>query len=73
MASIGHHLARRAIETTQDHFGSSSGPWVVVPESELDGQNDVHIKEIALWGTIVIWVTAILYMTVMSAVSTALY
>ena len=72
MASIGHHLARRAIQSTQDHFASPAGSWEIVPENELRGPNDAHIKEMAVWATIIVWVTAILYMTVMSAVSPAL-
>lgn len=63
MASIGHHLMRRAFDATQDHFSS---PTAINPADE--GQDDTEIKRLAVWAVALIWATFILYMAMMSAV-----
>ncbi len=57
MSDIAHHLLRRGIDATQQNFNNRSG-----------GQDD-QIKRIATWGIALIWVTGVLYLAMMSAVS----
>jgi len=68
MASIGHHLIRRAFDVTQDHFSSPAGSIHGFNPAD-EPQDDTKIKQLATWGIVLIWVTAILYMAMMSAVS----
>ena len=67
MASVGHHLVRRALDATQEHFSSSQG---INPADEPQGQQDAEIKRLAMWSIALIWVTIILFTAMMSAVST---
>ena len=60
MSDIAHHLLRRGIDTVQQNYNSAS-----------DGQDD-QIKRIATWGIALIWVTGILYLAMVSAVSISL-
>ena len=71
MASIGHHLARRAFDATQEHFSSPAGFQAINPADEPQGQDDERARAVAMWAIALIWVTGILYMAMMSAVSTA--
>ena len=57
MADVAHSLARRALEVTQQHVNN------------VDSPEDHPLKQIALWGFLLLWVTMILYMAVVSAVS----
>ena len=57
MSGIAHNLVRRAVAVTQQHY------------STPQGDNDDQIKQIAMWGMILIWVTGVLYFAMMSAVS----
>ena len=56
MSGIAHHLVRRAVVVTQQHYNTPQG------------DNDDQIKQIATWGMILIWVTGVLYFAMMSAV-----
>lgn len=69
MSSIGHHLVRRAFDATQDHLTSSSGFRGINPADEPQGQDDARIKQLAIWGIAIIYLTGILYMAIMSAIS----
>ena len=69
MSSIGHHLVRRAFDATQDHFSSSTGFRGIDPADEPQGQDEARIKQLAVWGIAVVYMTGILYMAIMSAVS----
>ena len=66
MASLGHHLARRAVEVAQNHITSPSAFENV--NSGSNSQDEPEIKMIATWGIVLLWVTAVLYMSIMSAV-----
>ena len=55
MSGIAHSLVRRAVDVTQQHYSSPQG--------------DDQIKQIALWGVILLWVTGVLYFATVSAVS----
>lgn len=57
MSGIAHNLVRRAVDVTQQHYNTPQG------------DNDDQIKQIALWGMILIWVTGVIYFAIMSAVS----
>jgi hypothetical protein len=57
MSGIAHGLVRRGLEVTQQHYNS--------PQSDDDEQ----IKHVATWGLALIWVTFILYLAMVSAVS----
>ncbi|KAK4696323.1 hypothetical protein P7C71_g1577, partial [Lecanoromycetidae sp. Uapishka_2] len=57
MSDIAHHLLRRGLDATQQNFNNGS-----------DGQDD-QIKRIATWGIVLIWVTGVLYLAMMSAIS----
>ena len=57
MSGIAHNLVRRAVAVTQQHYNSPQG------------DNDDQIKQIAIWGMVLIWVTGVLYFAMMSAVS----
>ena len=57
MSGIAHNLVRRAVYATQQHYNT------------LQEDNDEQIKQIAMWGMILIWVTGVLYFAMMSAVS----
>lgn len=65
MASIGHHLARRAFDVTQDSFRASQST------NPADEPQDDARKQRLTWGIALIWVTAIIFMAIMSAVSQA--
>jgi len=69
MSSIGHHLVRRAFDVTQEHFSSPAGFQGINPADEPQGQDDARVKELALWAMAIIYITGILYMAMMSAVS----
>lgn len=68
MSSLGQHLVKRSIQAAQDHFSSPGGYEVVNPADEP--QDGEKIKALAIWGIVLVWVTAILYLAMMSAVST---
>ena len=57
MSGIAHNLVRRAVDATQQHYNT------------VQGDNDDQIKQIAMWGMVLIWVTGVLYFAMMSAVS----
>ena len=57
MSGIAHSLVRRGIDATQQHYNSPQG------------QNDDSIKQIAVWGMVLLWVTGVLYLAMVSAVS----
>ena len=70
MSSIGHHLVRRAFDVTQEHLGANGGfAHSINPADEPQGQDDTQIKAIAMWGIGLIWVTGVIYLATMSAVS----
>lgn len=69
MSGIGHHLVRRAFDATQEHFNSQGGFRGINPADEPQGQDEARIKQIAMWGIALIYLTGILYMALMSAVS----
>ena len=56
MSDIAHNLVRRAVAVTQQHYNTPQG------------DNDDQIKQIAMWGMVLIWVTGVLYFAMMSAV-----
>ena len=58
MSGIAHNLVRRAVAVTQQQYNT--------PQPQ--GDNDDQIKQIAMWGMILIWVTGVLYFAMMSAV-----
>ena len=60
MSDIIHHLVRRGVDATNQHYAG------VQP---LEGENEPEIKQLALWGVILLWATSILYFVVVSAVS----
>lgn len=68
MASIGHHLARRALDVTQEHFSSQVGSIHGSNPAE-EPQDDTQIKQLATWGIALLWITAMLYIAMVSAVS----
>ena len=57
MSDIAHHLLRRGFDATQQHYNN------------VGDQDEDQIKQIATFGMVLIWVTAILYFAMMSAVS----
>jgi len=57
MSGIAHNLIRRAVAVAQQHYNTPQG------------DNDDQIKQIAMWGMILIWVTGVLYFAMMSAIS----
>ena len=57
MSGIAHSLVRRGVEATQQHYNS--------PQDN----NEDQIKQIALWGMVLIWITGVLYLAMVSAVS----
>lgn len=69
MASLAHHLVRRGLDATQEHFISPQG---INPADEPQGQDDAELKRLAMWAITLIWVTSILFMALMSAVSSIL-
>lgn len=68
MASLGHHLVRRALDVTQEHFSSPGGSIHGFNPAD-EPQDDTQIKQLATWGIALLWITAILYTAMMSAVS----
>ncbi|MCJ1460407.1 hypothetical protein MMC28_010789 [Mycoblastus sanguinarius] len=58
MSSVAHHLVSRAVDATQQHFSTP-----------VDGNDDTQIKRVAVWGVVLVWVTAIIYMAFMAAIS----
>ncbi len=68
MASLGHHLVRRALDVTQEHFSSPVGSVHAFNPTD-EPQDDTQIKHLATWGIALLWITAILYFAMMSAVS----
>ena len=57
MSGIAHNLVRRAVGISHQYYNTPQG------------DNDDQIKQIALWGMILIWATGVLYFAMMSAVS----
>jgi hypothetical protein len=68
MASIGHHLVRRALDVTQDHFNSPDGSLHAFKAAD-EPLDDTRRKQLIKCGIVLVWITAILYFAVMSAVS----
>ena len=58
MSEIAHSLVRRAVDVTQQHY-------------ETNGE-DHQVKRMAIWGMILLWATAMIYMATISAVSLSL-
>ncbi|KAG8528145.1 uncharacterized protein KY384_007061 [Bacidia gigantensis] len=56
MSSAAHSLARRALDVTQQHYAN------------IDAGNEEGIKQIAIWGMILLWATVVLYMAMISAI-----
>lgn len=56
MSEVAHHLVRRGLQVTQAHYATSS-------------DDETQIKQIAVWGMVLLWTTAVLYMAMVSAVS----
>lgn len=64
MSDIIHQLVRRGVDATNEHYAQS--------QPAQDGQEDQpKIKEIAVWGMVLLWVTTVLYFVMLSAVSRA--
>lgn len=61
MSEIAHHLIRRAVDVTQLHQAQAS--------TVSDGDDGLHLKKLATWGVVLLWVTGILYLAIVSAVS----
>ena len=57
MSNLGHHLVRRAAEMTYEKAGSGENP-----------QDDQKLRMMVTGGLVLLWVTGILYMSIMSAV-----
>ena len=56
MSDVAHSLVRRAVDITQQHYANENG-------------GDEHqIKQITVWGMVLLWATAIAYMALISAV-----
>ena len=65
MSEIAHHLVRRAVDVTNQHYAQASSA------GEQDGEP--KIKQIATWGVVLLWMTGVLYMALASAVSPYLF
>ncbi len=64
MSDIIHHLVRRGIDATNQHYAQ-------VQPAENGEEDQPQIKQIALWGIILLWATTILYFVMVSAVISA--
>lgn len=62
MADIIHHVVRRGIDATNEHYAQ-------LQTSENGQEDQPEIKELVLWGMILLWATSILYFVIVSAVS----
>lgn len=70
MASIGHHLVRRAFDVTNEHFNSPTGSLRAGQGvNPADEPQDDTREQWATFGIALFWVTALIYMAIMSAVS----
>ncbi|KAL9131460.1 MAG: hypothetical protein Q9217_000608 [Psora testacea] len=58
MSDIAHSLVRRAVDVTQQHYAN-----------ENNGDHDPQIKQIAMWAMALLWITALMYMAMVSAIS----
>ena len=68
MSDIAHHFVRRAVAATQQHIAQSA----VVTSNNGQPDEQPQIKQLAAWGIVLLWATAILYMAAISAVSAPL-
>ena len=57
MSDIAHSLVRRAVDVTQQQYAN-----------ENNGGDEHQIKQIAVWGMALLWITVLLYMAMVSAV-----
>ena len=57
MSEFAHSLVRRAVEVSNHHYANESA------------KNEDEAKIIAIWGMVLLWVTVLVYMAVVSAVS----
>ena len=57
MSDIAHSLVRRAVDVTQQHYANE-------PDN-----NDETVRKIAIWGIVLLWATALIYVAMVSAVS----
>lgn len=59
MSDIAHHLVRRAVGVTQQHYAQTT----------VNGEGEPEFKQIAAWGFVLLWGTVLLYLALVSAVS----
>lgn len=57
MADFAHSLVRRAVDVTHQHL------------NDEHGGEEHPLRQLALWGWVILWVTVILYMAMASAIS----
>ncbi|KAL9102542.1 MAG: hypothetical protein Q9163_002321 [Psora crenata] len=58
MSNIAHALVRRAVDVTKQHYANGA-----------NGGDEQEIKMLAFWGLALLWITVLLYMSIVSVIS----